>query len=60
MKNQVTVVARPVKVIVNSVNSNLHQWGQIRDAKTNQILHTGRVGYIRRVALKRYNTQVVK
>jgi hypothetical protein len=50
------VIARPVKVLINSRRG--HQWGQIKDAVTNKVLHTGRLPYIKRTALKRYNHKV--
>ena len=53
------VIARPVKVIVNtSDRKSVAQWGQIRDAASGQVLHTGQVPYIRRVAKQRYNMLV--
>jgi hypothetical protein len=42
------VIARPVKVILNT-----------GDRKSVKVLHTGQVPYIRSLARKRYNTQVV-
>jgi len=51
-------IARPVKVVVNTSDKRSHQWGQIRDAVTGRVLHTGQVGYIKRVAKKRYNSVV--
>lgn len=50
-------IARPIKVVQNTVNKT-HQWGQIRDAVSGQVLHTGQLGYIKSVAKKRYNYQV--
>jgi hypothetical protein len=50
-------LARPIRVLQNSSKSG-DQWGQIKDVATGQILHTGRLAYIRRVARKRYNQQV--
>jgi hypothetical protein len=55
MKNVKVVVARPVRVVINSANKR-NQWGQIRVG--NEILHTGQIGYIKRVAKARYNTLV--
>jgi hypothetical protein len=54
------VIARPVKVILNTGDrKSVAQWGQIKDAVTGKVLHTGQVPYIRSLARKRYNTQVV-
>lgn len=56
MKNVQVATAREIKVQLNSLK---HQdWARIRDAKTNEILHTGRVSYIKRVARVRYNKSV--
>ncbi len=49
-------VAAPVKIIRNtSASSTSHQWSKIVEVKTNKVLHTGQVGYIKRVARKKYN-----
>ena len=52
------VIARPVNVIQNSANKGSHQWGQIRDAVNGEVLHTGQLGYIKRLAKIRYNSKV--
>ena len=53
------VIARPVKVVLNTGDRrSVAQWGQIRDAVTGAVLHTGQIPYIRRVAKSRYNTLV--
>lgn len=56
MKNLKVATARQIKVQLNSVKHR--DWGRIRDAKTNEILHTGRVNYIVKVAKERYNKSV--
>lgn len=56
MKNVQVATARSIKVQLNSVKNT--DWARIRDAKTNEILHTGRLPYIRKVALERYNKQI--
>jgi hypothetical protein len=54
MKNAQVVVARPVKVVSNgAVNGD--KWARIVDAKSGQVLHTGQLKYIRKVALGKYN-----
>lgn len=58
MKSAKTVSARPVRIAVNTVNKNRHQWARIVDAKTGVTLHTGQVGYIKRVAKKRFNLEM--
>jgi len=48
-------INRPIRVVINTSNKG-ERWGQIRfDGK---ILHTGQVGYIKRIAKQRYNTLV--
>jgi hypothetical protein len=56
MKLAKSVVARPVKVVINSRNG--HQWGQIKDARSGFVLHTGRLPYIKYTAKKKYNHSV--
>jgi hypothetical protein len=56
MKNVKVATARQIKVQFNSVAKQ--DWARIRDAKTNEILHTGRVPYIVKVAKDRYNKSV--
>jgi hypothetical protein len=52
----VVIPAREVKIVRNTRAQSKHsQWAQIQDAKTGEVLHTGQIGYIRRVARKRYN-----
>ncbi len=51
------VIARPIRVVQNTSNPT-QQWGQIKCGLTNQVLHTGQLGYIRQVARKRYNSKV--
>ncbi len=58
MHRQTTRVARQVRVNINTLNAGRDQWARISDAKTGQILHTGQVKYIRRIARKRYNVEV--
>jgi len=50
-------IARPIRVIQNSTRRG-NQWARISDATTGQVLHTGQLPYIRRVALQRYNHTV--
>jgi hypothetical protein len=49
------VFAVPVRVIKNTDRKDRPQWGQIVNASTNQVLHTGQVKYIKRVAKTKYN-----
>jgi len=57
MKKATVKIARPVKIIQNSSRKG-DQWGKIADAETGELLHVGRLPYIRQVARKRYNTHV--
>lgn len=56
MKNIKTVTVREIKVQLNSPVTK--DWARIVDAQSGQILHTGRLPYIKRVASKRYNKTV--
>lgn len=56
MKNVQVATARSIKVQLNSAKHK--DWARIRDAKTNEILHTGRLPYIRKVAKERYNKSI--
>ena len=57
MKNMNVVIARPVKVVVNGAVRG-DKWGQVIDANTGEILHTGQIKYVKRVALAKYNALV--
>ena len=54
MKNLQTKPARIVRVILNTQNSNRHQWAKIVEGR--KVLHTGQPRYIKRVAKAKYNT----
>jgi len=54
-KVKANLFAVPVRVKVNTMDRNKSQWGQIVEAKTGKILHTGQLRHIRRVARERYN-----
>ena len=55
MKKASITINRPIRVLINSTRKD---WAQIKCNKTGVILHTGRIGYIRNVAKKRYNHTV--
>lgn len=58
-KVEASLLATPVKVLRNTRSSSPnHQWARIIHAKTGEVLHTGQINYIRRVAAKRYNVAV--
>ena len=51
--------AIPVRVQRNTVKgSTRDQWAKIIDARTGQVLHTGQLSYIKRIARQRYNVAV--
>lgn len=54
MKNVQVVVARKVRVVSNGAVKG-HKWAKVVDAKSGQVLHTGQLPYIKRVALAKYN-----
>jgi hypothetical protein len=55
MKSVKAVVANPVRVQLNTVNKDRHQWATIIDAATGKRIHTGQPKYIKRVAKKKFN-----
>ncbi len=55
MKNVNVTVVRPVRVVSNGAVKG-HQWARIVDAKSGQVLHTGQLKYIRKVAIGKYNS----
>lgn len=58
MKNVKTAVIVPIRVVRNTAAASPnHQWAKIVNAQTNAVLHTGQIGYIRKVAKKRYNVK---
>ncbi len=54
MKNAQVVVARPIRVVANGAVKG-DKWARIVCAKSGQVLHTGQLKYIRKVAIGRYN-----
>ena len=52
-----TKTARPVRVILNTQNPNRHQWAKIVEGK--KVLHTGQPRYIKRVAKKKFNLDLM-
>ena len=57
MQKVQTKTARPVRVILNTQNSNRHQWAKIVEGKKN--LHTGQPRYIKRVAKQKFNLDLM-
>ena len=53
MQKVQTKAARNVRVILNTQNSNRHQWAKIVEGK--KVLHTGQPRYIKRVAKAKFN-----
>ena len=53
MKTLQAKPARIVRVILNTPNSNRHQWAKIVEGK--KVLHTGQPRSIKRVAKKTFN-----
>jgi len=54
MKSVQVKVKRPIRVIINTSKQG-NQWGKIKDAESGQVLHTGQLRHIRRMARTRYN-----
>ena len=57
MQKVQTKTARTVRVILNTQNSNRHQWAKIVEGK--KILHTGQPRYIKRVAKQKFNLDLM-
>ena len=57
MQKVETKVARPVRVILNTTNTNRHQWAKIVEGR--KVLHTGQPRYIKRVAKKKFNLDLL-
>lgn len=52
-------LVRPVAVVFNTGrNSTGHRWGKIRCGLTGKVLHTGQIGYIKKVAKERYHVDL--
>jgi hypothetical protein len=49
------LAVRAIKVKQNTQLGTSHQWSQVLDAKTGEVLHTGQTGYIKRVVRTKYN-----
>lgn len=47
-----------VTVLQNAITRKA-AWATIKNAQTGEVLHTGKPGYIKRVAKQKYNKQVV-
>lgn len=53
---QANLFAIPVRIQRNTVKGSPNdQWAKIVDAKSGEVLHTGQLRYIKRVARVRYN-----
>ena len=50
------IPTRTIKVESNGAAAKANQWMRIKDAKTGEILHTGKPAYIKRLAKKRYQS----
>jgi|TARA_B100000085_G_scaffold203899_1_gene187469 hypothetical protein len=57
MQKVQTKTARPVRVILNTQNPQRHQWAKIVEGK--KVLHTGQPRYIKRVAKKKFNLDLM-
>ena len=57
MQKVATKPARPVRVILNTNNPERHQWAKIMEGR--KVLHTGQPRYIKRVAKKKFNLDLM-
>lgn len=49
---------RDIRVVYNGAVHKDRRWAQIQDPQTGEVLHTGQLLYIKRVALKKYGKLV--
>ena len=54
MKRVSVSVARKIRVVSNGAVKG-DKWARIVDAQTGKVLHVGQTGYIRKIAVGRYN-----
>jgi hypothetical protein len=59
MKNTQTIVAKPVRVQLNTTRKASNQWARIICERTGKTLHTGQPKYIKRLAAKRFNLDLL-
>ena len=57
MKTLQAKPARTVRVILNTQNRERHQWAKIVEGS--KVLHTGQFRYIKRVAKKKFNLDLM-
>ncbi len=57
MKTLQAKPARIVRVILNTENAQRHQWAKIVEGR--KVLHTGQPRYIKRVAKKKFNLDLM-
>ena len=57
MKTLQAKPARTVRVILNTQNRERHQWAKIVEGS--KVLHTGQPRYIKRVAKKKFNLDLL-
>ena len=50
-------IANPVHIVRNTTNPNRHQWAKIVEGR--KVLHTGQPKYIKRVAKKKFNLDLL-
>jgi uncharacterized protein (DUF2249 family) len=57
MQKVATKTPRPLRVILNTNNPERHQWAKIMEGR--KVLHTGQPRYIKRVAKKKFNLDLM-
>ena len=57
MKTLQAKPARTIRVILNTQNPERHQWAKIVEGS--KVLHTGQYRYIKRVAKKKFNLDLM-
>lgn len=59
MKNTQAIVANPVRVQLNTTRKQSNQWARIICERTGKTLHTGHPRYIKRVAKRKFNLDLL-
>jgi len=57
MQKVQTKSRRQVRVILNTTNAKRHQWAKIVEGK--KVLHVGQPNYIKQIARKKFNLELV-
>jgi len=57
MQKVQTKSSRQVRVVLNTANAKRHQWAKIVEGR--KVLHVGQPSYIKQIARKKFNLELV-